>query len=115
MTAQEATQFDGYSMANAMIVSAAAAKRGCQCRPYEDWYTYKRWQAQGYQVQRGERGVRLSTFVTMTKTDEDLDDSTESPAQSNSAEFDKGNKVVVGKRPWTSIVFCRCQVKVKSI
>ena len=93
MNEQEAKSFTGYSMANALIVAAAAAKRGCQCQPYEDWYTYKRWLAQGYQVKRGEHGVRLSTFVEMTKTD------------------DEGNKVNVGKRPWTSIVFCRCQVE----
>ena len=93
VNAQEATTFDGYSMTNAMILAGASAKRGCECKPYEDWFTYKRWQAQGYQVRRGEHGVRLSTFVTMTKTDEE------------------GNKVAMGKRPWRSVVFCRCQVE----
>lgn len=93
VNAQEAKSFGGYSMTNAMILTGAAAKRGCHCKPYEDWFTYKRWQAQSYQVKRGEHGVRLSTFVTMTKID------------------DNGNKVVVGKRPWKSVVFCRCQVE----
>ena len=93
MNAQDAKSFTGYSMANALIVAAAAAKRGCQCQPYEDWFTYKRWLAQGYQVKRGEHGVRLSTFVEMTKTDDD------------------GNKTIIGKRPWRSTVFCRCQVE----
>lgn len=93
MNAKEATSFAGYSMTNAMILAGAASKRGCQCKAYEDWFTYKRWQAQGQQVKRGEHGVRLSTFVIMTKTDED------------------GNKVPIGRRPWRSVVFCRCQVE----
>ena len=93
VNAQEAKSFNGYSMTNAMILTGAAAKRGCQCKPYQDWFTYKRWQAQGCQVKRGEHGVKLSTFVTMTKTDDD------------------GNKEIIGRRPWTSVVFCRCQVK----
>lgn len=93
MNAEEAKSFNGRSMTNAMILAGAASKRGCQCKAYVDWFTYKRWQGQGYQVKRGEHGVRLSTFVTMTKTDED------------------GNKQIIGKRPWTSVVFCRCQVE----
>lgn len=93
MTESEATVFEqGFSLQNAAILDMAATERGCNCEPYIDWFTYKRWQAQGYQVQKGEHGVKLSCFLKMKQTDKDGKETTYS-------------------RPWTSVVFCRCQVK----
>lgn len=88
MTPEQARTFNGVSHANAAALFAAAHERGCGCEPYVDWFTYGRWQAQGYQVQRGEHGVRLPTIVH--------------------SEDDEGNE-----RRWarSSVVFCRCQVK----
>ena len=94
MTAEQARTFDGHSAANATILTHAAEQRGCQCKPYQDWYTYKRWRAQGMQVQKGEKGTKLGTFIPTYTTDSDT-----------------GEKVKTGTRPWTSHVFCRCQVK----
>lgn len=95
MTKSEATSFEqGYSLQNAAILARAAADNGCECEPYVDWFTYKRWLAQGMQVQKGEHGVKLSCFLKSTKTDKD-------------------GKETVYSRPWTSVVFCRCQVKEK--
>jgi hypothetical protein len=68
-----------------------AARRGCECEAYIDWFTYKRWKAQGFQVQKGEKGFPLKTFIPV------LDE--------------EGN--VIRKRPWTSHLFCKCQVKPK--
>jgi len=93
MTAEEATTFTRHSIANAMLLIKAAESRGCGCKPYRDWYTYRRWLAQGYQVRKGEHGVRIGIIVT-TEQEED------------------GNKVTKS-RPWGTTVFCRCQVDEK--
>ena len=96
LTAEQAVTFERHSLTNAMILAQAAADRGCECEPYKDWYTYRRWAAQGYQVQRGEKSVALLTYAETEKTDE------------------KTGKVITSTRPWTSRVFCRCQVKPKA-
>lgn len=93
MTAEQATEFKGFSQQNAMLLALAAEERGCECQPYKDWFTYQRWLAQGYQVQKGEHGVPLSTFIPVTVKKED------------------GTEVQSGMRPWRTNVFCRCQVK----
>ena len=96
LTAEQAVTFERHSLTNAMILAQAAADRGCECEPYKDWYTYRRWAAQGYQVQKGEKSIALLTYAETEKTDE------------------KTGKVVKSTRPWTSRVFCRCQVKPKA-
>ena len=93
MTAEQAQTFDGHSIANALILTQAAQERQCACIPYQDWYTYKRWRAQGMQVQKGEHGVKLTTYIPVTK------------------ETDDGKTEVTHTRPWHTSVFCRCQVK----
>jgi len=94
MTAQEATRFDRKSLASELILLDAARERDCSCQPYVDWFTYKRWRAQGFQVQKGEHGIKLTTYIPKFKTDPDT-----------------GEKVPDGTRPWYTTVFCRCQVK----
>lgn len=88
ITPDNATRFEHRSATNAMI----AESRNCECKAYEDIFTYKRWKALGYQVRKGEKGTKLETYAPIVKKD------------------DNGEKVVVGKRPWISTVFCRCQV-----
>ena len=94
MNATEARTFEkGRSTNHEMILLMAAQDRGCNCEPYVDWFTYKRWSAQGMQVQKGEKGICLLTFAETEKVDKDT------------------GKKKVHKRPWRSFVFCRCQVK----
>ena len=31
----------------------------CNCIPYEEVMTYNRWKSKGYQVQRGEKAIRI--------------------------------------------------------
>ena len=96
MTAETAVVFErGYSLQNSIILAQASESRGCTCEPYRDWFTYNRWSVQGFQVQKGEHGVKLSTFVPVTKKVD-------------------GEDKVTGSRPWTTTVFCRCQVKEKT-
>ena len=56
MTAQEATSFNRYSVANASYVKASL---DCGCEPYQDIFTYNRWKALGYQVQRGQQAIKI--------------------------------------------------------
>src|SRR3972149_568982 len=91
MTAEQAVSFERFSLNNAAILAGAAAARGCECQAYSDWFTYNRWVAQGQQVQRGEHGTKISTYVHGVKTGDD-------------------GKEVEYKFPRTSTVFCRHQV-----
>ena len=95
-TAEEARTFERFSIGNATTLARAAVERGCECRPYEDWYTYNRWLAQGMQVQKDEHGVKLGVIVRQDRK-QTQEDGTE--------------KTTTVSRPWTTTVFCRCQVK----
>ena len=89
MTAAEARSFDRYSNANAASVMTALQ---CGCRPYEDVFTYNRWRAQGQQVQRGQKAIKLPVIVSREVKDQD----------SEEARFIKLLR--------TTAVFCRHQV-----
>ena len=93
MNAIEARTFARHSEVNARILSAAAAEKGCTCQPYVDWFTYRRWKAQGFQVQKGEHGTRLTCYI-----------------QTETKDPETGEMVPTGSRPWRSALFCRCQV-----
>ena len=92
MTSTEAQTFDRFSVMNTMI----AESNPCTCEAYKDIFTYRRWQAIGYQVRKGEHGKRITTWITMRKKDKVT-----------------GIETVTGKRPNASTVFCRCQVDPK--
>ena len=59
-----------------------------QIKPRENVFTFHAWRALGRQVRRGEHGVKVITYVPMTKKDKD-----------------SGEKKEIGARPWTSTVF----------
>jgi hypothetical protein len=92
LTAEQARSFDRTSAVSAETLAAAAAVRGCDCRAYRDWFTYRRWSAQGEQVQKGEKGTRLTTYGETEKEDP------------------KTGAVKTETRPFKTYVFCRCQV-----
>jgi len=94
MTADDAKRFVGFSVTNATILAMASVDRGCQCEAYTDWFTYRRWRAQGHQVAKGEHGVKLTTYIQGYKIDEE-----------------SGERVPSGQFPRPTTVFCRCQVK----
>ena len=93
MSASEARSFERFSVANAVQVEEALE---CGCQAYRDVFTYKRWQAQGYQVRRGEKAVRLPLHKTVTQTDKETGEETTRSVRTRSA------------------VFCRCQVQPKA-
>ena len=84
MTAEDARRFDRISPANAALVMASLS---CECNPYRDVFTYRRWKAQGYQVRRGEHGIKLSGVRDVVDKNGD------------------SKKIFFG-----TTVFCRCQV-----
>lgn len=88
MTNETARTFDRKSRSHEMVLAQVAAEKGCNCAAYVDWFTYRRWKAQEMQVQKGERGIKLTTWVPVKDDD--------------------GN--VVRTFPRTVTVFCRCQV-----
>lgn len=89
MTAETAVRFDTFSPTNAAIVEA----RACTCEAYKDIFTYNRWKAQGYQVQKGQKATTITTYSPITKEDEIT-----------------GEKTIITRKPRKSFVFCRCQV-----
>ena len=93
MTAEQARTFEhGTSSNNAAMLQAVLP---CNCKPYEDIFTYGRWKAQGFQVRRGEKSKKITTYKTgKTKVDEKTGEET------------PGRKFAK-----KSAVFCRCQVK----
>ena len=94
MTETQARTFDGHSTANETIVLMELAAKGCTtCLPYIDVFTFRRWKAQGFQVQKGQHGIHVTTYIPTYSKDE------------------SGEQVETGKRPWTSVLFCRHQVK----
>jgi hypothetical protein len=73
MNATEARQFGRYSAANASTVEGALR---CGCKAYADIFTYNRWKALGYQVQRGQHAVTLPLVKVVSTEDDDGNDDT---------------------------------------
>ena len=90
MSPDEARSFDRYSVSNAARVMA---ERGCGCEPYVDVFTYRRWLAQGFQVQKGERSIRIPTIRYVER---------------KNRQTGQPERVRLMQ---TSSVFCRCQVQ----
>ena len=90
MTADEARTLDATSAQNAVSVQEQLVSDdrclSLTCEPYVSIFTYKRWQAQGFQVRKGSKAAKAVTWVTRTEDGEEI------------------------RRPRTYSVFCRCQV-----
>ena len=91
LSAEEAVRFERYSAMNAGIVENSLP---CGCKAYQDVFTYRRWAAQGMQVQKGQKAIKIGTYAPVTQKDKET-----------------GEVKVIGKRPWVSAVFCRHQVR----
>ena len=89
LTPETARQFDRYSVGNAVKVKESLP---CGCEPYVDVFTYRRWKAQGFQVQRGQKAIKLPLIYKRSETDPKTGERTET------------------RRMGRSAVFCRCQV-----
>ena len=88
-TPESARQFDRYSVSNAVTVKEQLP---CGCEPYQDVFTYRRWKAQGYKVQRGAKAIRLPLIYLRREKDP------------------KTGEEIERRRTGRSAVFCRCQV-----
>ena len=67
MTPEEARHFDRHSVKNAEILTAIRP----DCEPYKDWFTYKRWLAQGMQVAKGQKGTKIFIQVENKRKDKE--------------------------------------------
>ena len=90
MTADEAKKFEAFSPTNAQIVEESC-ENGCVA--YEDIFTLRRWNAQGFSVRKGQHATKIDVPVFKFVEDESTG---------------KSRKVRVGSR--SVPVFCRCQV-----
>ncbi len=89
-TSESAKQFDRFSVGNAALLLSVL---DCSCQPYSDVFTYRRWKAQGFQVQRGEKSIRLPLIYARTEKDPETGEERTT------------------RRRGRSAVFCRCQVQ----
>jgi antirestriction protein ArdC len=99
MTAAEAVSFARLSVSNAMQIRASLT---CDCEPYADVFTLRRWNAQGYRVRKGEHGIRISIVNGAADPEPGRildDDETPTEAPRSRPKFT------------TAYVFCRCQVE----
>lgn len=88
---------NGQSFTNYPAIIQAFTAKGISVddiRPRENVLTYHAWRALGRQVRRGEHGVKVTTFVPMTKKTGQLD-----------AETGEEKKTPLGKRAWSATVF----------
>jgi hypothetical protein len=67
MTASDAKTFGRQSIQNMAVVLDA---RKCDCEPYRDFFTYGRWRAQGYQVRKGQHGIKLAVVINVPVEDD---------------------------------------------
>ena len=74
MTQLQAVSFERFSVANAVTVETSLS---CGCRAYEDVYTYRRWRAQGYQVMKGERAIKLPQVRVVLEENKDTGETTD--------------------------------------
>jgi len=89
MSADEALTFERKGKFNPPMLEQIAEEKGCGCVPYQDWFTYKRWEAQGFHVRKGEHGTKI--FIQR----ENIDPATQQ---------------VISRSHFSTCVFCRCQV-----
>ena len=101
MTSSEATHFQGVSKASFLQVQEAISTRAaagvhphCLCSPYEEVFTFNRWKAQGLSVKKGEKALRISSFVPVELKD-------------RSSETERQTRLI----PRELCLFCRCQVE----
>ena len=88
----------GFSKNDALVIALFAA-RGIDpaaIEPRENVLTYRAWQAKGRQVCKGEKSVRISTFIPIDAKLDPVTGKVLEPASS---------------RPWTAAVFHVSQTK----
>jgi antirestriction protein ArdC len=81
----------GQSVANYAAIFSGFAAKGIaesEIRPRENVFTFHAWKALGRVVRRGEHGVKVCTFVDMTKKDDRT-----------------GESVSIGRKARTTTVF----------
>ena len=84
MSKTEAVTFERYSTANAVTVTQALP---CGCEPYVDVFTYRRWQAQGFQVAKGSKAIKLPQVRIVDRENKETGEMEQRRVFHNSAVF----------------------------
>ena len=93
MTAEQAKSFDRMSAPNYMLVKAAL-NGTCDCDPYTDVFTFRRWLAQNNPVRKGQHAICKTPIIKhVVKDDAETGETTERRVMGN------------------SVLFCRCQTQ----
>jgi hypothetical protein len=107
-TRETATEFEAVSSKSAQQVielledrKTAGTYPECPCEPYEGVYTFERWKALGFFVRKGEKSLRVASYVAVDSKKKEGDSA---PVSSDDSGSDKWLK------PHTLYLFCRCQV-----
>jgi hypothetical protein len=107
MTAEQAQSFEGFSLSSMLQITEAIAQRaaegthqGCTCEPYADVFTFNRWKALGQSVKKGERALRIASFVPVRGAE-----------TGEGEDGEQGDAPKPKLRPINLILFCRCQVE----
>ena len=84
MTRAEAGHFDRFSVTNATTITHALE---CGCEPYQDVFTYRRWQAQGFQVAKGSKAIKLPQVRIVDRENKETGEMEQRRVFHNSAVF----------------------------
>lgn len=114
MTADDARHFDhGISVGNVVALLTQVDGRkadgehsaDCRCEPYADFFTIRRWNAQGFHVKRGSRSFRIPVVIESEREAAGADGAPVIDPATGAPKREKS------RRLWTACVFCRCQVE----
>lgn len=73
MTPEQARTFNSVSLANAALIMHSLE---CDCSPYEDVFTLRRWNAQGFKVKRGQHGIHIPVVYERQTVDPETGEET---------------------------------------
>lgn len=112
MTATQAVRFEARSKRSAGKVACWIRQNGCDCSPYEDVFTAKRWRAQGLSPKFM---IQPLTFTTSAlgrlNVDPRVEEYAEGIRKSDPKEY---KRAIASMSPWKKVqaqVWCRCQVE----
>ena len=84
MTPEQAVTFNQHSTANMVLVETVL---NCDCMAYADVFTYRRWRAQGFQVQRGQKAIRVPLVKDVSQEDDETGEVTHKHIKTSAAVF----------------------------
>lgn len=109
---QEAKTFEQHSEINTRILEAECeASKEEKCEAYKDWFTFNRWIKQGFVVNKGEHGTKITVPVPTRVRVDPATGLKMTPEEMKLADSRGEAKFyAVTKLKRSVSCFCRCQV-----